>query len=70
MRKKFNLLVHYDPKLQKMLNVKVEKTAHNVRTNAALLNPVLKIMKLMGGLLAIDPLQRTLQIRNRGPSGI
>ena len=72
MRKKFNVLVHYDPKLQKMLNVKVEKTTHNVRTNAAVLSPVLKIMKLMGGLLAIDPfpLQRTFQIRSRGPSGI
>ncbi|CAE7633095.1 unnamed protein product [Symbiodinium sp. CCMP2592] len=56
MRKKFNLLVHYDPKLQKKLNVKVEKTAHNVRTNAAVLGPVLKIMKLTNGLPAIDKL--------------
>ncbi|CAE7540231.1 PEG3 [Symbiodinium sp. CCMP2592] len=56
MRKKFNLLVHYDPKLQKKLNVKVEKTAHNVRTNAAVLGPVLKIMRLTNGLPAIDKL--------------
>ena len=56
MRKKFNLLVHYDPKLQKMLNVKVEKTTHNVRTNAAVLSPVLKIMKVTGALPAKDKL--------------
>ena len=56
LRKKFNLLVHYDPKLQKMFNVKVEKSTHNVRLNAPVLSPVLKIMKLTNDLPAIDRL--------------
>ncbi|OLQ05362.1 hypothetical protein AK812_SmicGene11446 [Symbiodinium microadriaticum] len=56
LRKNFNLLVHYDPKLQKMFNVKVEKSTHNVRLNAPVLSPVLKIMKLTNDLPAIDRL--------------
>ena len=56
MRKKFNLLVHFDPKLRKFFNVKVEKTVYNVRANAAVLRPILKIMKLQGGLPPIDSL--------------
>ena len=56
LRSKFNLLVHHDPKLQRYSNLKVEQTVWNVRANAAVLTPVVKIVKEQNGLPCIDRL--------------
>ena len=55
LREKYNLFVHYCPKLKMMTNCKVEKTAANVRANASSLRPVLKLVA-QHGLPPIDDL--------------
>ena len=56
LRKNMNLLIHRCPKTQQDTNHKVEKNMFNVRSNAEVLKPVLRLIREHGALPSLDHL--------------
>ena len=56
LRKNFNLLIHRCPKTKQDTNHKVEKNIFNVRSNAEVLKPVLRLVRQHGALPSVDHL--------------